>query len=548
MKFRNLISVIVIIFFVFTSYHPAYSQKKGMKSITKEELGLHLKFLASDEMRGRDTPSNELRIASRYIATYVESYGFKPLMPDGSFFQELPLRITTINHAEMRVPMDSGVGDQVFTFPEDFGVNTSRDGMFIQRGVYEGEIVFVGLGLHAPEMEWLDYENLDLNGKIVVMLDPESSSMPMFNKENFIKLYLRPRVAIGKGAVAVLSVISEEMEKDFADNGFSFDITERARVITKEDSSIRRKVVEKKGSSARKDSSHLRAEIRHDVAAALLGISKAELNEMFASIREGIRVKGREYPGKNIQISVDAHQRVGNTRNVVAVLEGRDKKLKDEYVLFGSHHDHVGALGSAVWNGADDNGSGTVAMLEIAQAMVVERPKRSVVMVWHTGEEKGLWGAYYFVENSPILVSRMSAEINMDMISRNDPNGIYLIGSDMISTELDAAFHKMNNKYTKLKIDYRYNTKTHPQRWYYRSDHLPYAQIGIPAVWVFCGATEDYHQTTDTFDRVDLHKMEKVTRLVYLTGYEIGNKKHLLKLDADPKITSRGKPKPKKQQ
>jgi hypothetical protein len=111
----------------------------------------------------------------------------------------------------------------------------------------------------------------------------------------------------------------------------------------------------------------------------------------------------------------------------------------------------------------------------------------------------------------------------------------------MISTELDAAFHKMNNKYTKLRIDYTYNTKTHPERWYYRSDHLPYAQLGIPAVWVFCGATEDYHQTTDTFDRVDLNKMEKVTRLVYLTGYEIGNKKELLKLDADPKITFRGK-------
>jgi Zn-dependent M28 family amino/carboxypeptidase len=418
--------------------------------------------------------------------------------------------------------------------------------MFVRKGLYEGEIVFVGLGLHAPELEWLDYEDLDLKGKIVVMLDPEPTSLPMFTKENFIKMYLRPRVAIGKGAVAVLSVISEETEKDFAENGYNFDITERARVITKKDSSIRRRVTTEKGSTTRKESTPLRAEIRHDVAAALLGISKAELSDMFASVREGKRVPGKEYPGKSIHISVESHQREGNTRNVVAVLEGRDRKLKDEYVLFGSHHDHVGALGSAVWNGADDNASGTVAMLEIAQAMVIERPKRSVVMVWHTGEEKGLWGAYYFVENSPIPVSKMSAEINMDMISRNDPNGIYLIGSDMISTELDAAFHKMNNKYTKLKLDYTYNTKTHPERWYYRSDHLPYAQIGIPAVWVFCGATEDYHQTTDTFERADLAKMEKVTRLVYLTGYEIGNMKELLKLDADPKITSRGKPKPKK--
>lgn len=534
MKFRNLFSVIIIIFLSLSSYSLGFGQKKGMKSITKKELGVHLKFLASDELKGRDTPSNELRMTSRYLATLVESYGFKPLMPDGSFFQEVPLKITTITHAEMRVPMDTGVGEEVFTFPGDFGVNTSRDGMFTHEGFFEGEIVFVGLGLHAPELEWLDYENLDLKGKIVVMLDPEPSDIPLFNKDNFIKMYLRPRVAIGKGAIAVLSVISEETEQDFADNGYSFDIKERARVITEKDSSIRM------------GSSHLRVEIRHDVAAALLGISRAELSDMFASIREGKRIPGKEYPGKSIQISVDAHQRIGNTRNVVAVLEGRDKKLRDEYVLFGSHHDHVGALGSSVWNGADDNGSGTVAMLEIAQAMVVERPKRSVVMVWHTGEEKGLWGSFYFVENSPIPISKMSAEINMDMISRNDPNSIYLIGSDMISTELDAAFHTMNNKYTKLKIDYEFNTKTHPERWYYRSDHLPYAQMGIPAVWVFCGATEDYHQTTDTFERVDLDKMERVTRLVYLTGYEIGNKKKLLKLDADPKITFRGKQKAEK--
>jgi len=534
MKAHKLISVLAIIFLLLAVCLPSVAQKKGMKSITKEELGVHLKFLSSDEMRGRDTPSGELRIASRYIATFVESYGLKPLMPDGSFFQELPLMITTINHAEMRLPMDSGVGEKVFTFPNDFGVNTSRDGMYIGRGVFDAEIVFVGLGLHAPELEWLDYANLDLEGKIVVMLDPEPASLPMFNKDNFIKLYLRPRVALGKGAVGVLNVISEEMETDFADNGYTFDINERARVLTDKESAIR------------KVSPHLRAEIRHDAAAPLLGITRAELSDMFESIRRGERVPGKEYPGKRIQISVDAHQRKGNTRNVVAVLEGRDKKLKDEYVVIGSHHDHVGAAGSAVWNGADDNASGSVAMLEIAQALVIERPQRSVILVWHTGEEKGLWGAYYFVENSPVPVSKISAMLNMDMISRNDPNGIYLIGSDMISTELDGAFHKMNNRFTKLKIDYTYNTKTHPERWYFRSDHLPYAQVGVPAVWVFCGATEDYHQTTDTYERADLGKMEKVTRLVYLTGYEIGNKKELLKLDADPKITFRGKQEPEK--
>jgi len=530
---KRSFSILLFFFCVGSGFHPAYGQKKGMKSITREELGVHLKFLASDEMRGRDTPSNELRIASRYIATFAESYGFKPLMPDGTYFQEVPLEITTIKQAVMRVPMESGVGEKVFAFPRDFGVNCSRDGMFVRGGFFEGEVVFVGLGLHAPELEWLDYENMDLEGKIVIMLDPAPAGNLLFSKENFIKMYLRPRVAFSKGAVAVLSVISEEVEKDFAENGYCFDITKRAEVIRKQDRPLKERA------------DHLRAEIRHEVAASLLDMSRKEFCDMFASLREGKKVPGKEYPGRKIQISVEAHQRIGNTRNVVAVLEGRDEKLRNEYVLFGSHHDHVGALGGSVWNGADDNASGAVAMLEIAQAMAFERPKRSVIMVWHTGEEKGLWGSRYFVDNSPVPVASMSAEINMDMISRNDPESIYLIGSDMISTELDKAFHKMNAKYTRLKIDYAYNSKTHPERWYYRSDHLPYAQAGVPAVWVFCGATKDYHQPTDTLERVDLKKMEKVARLVYLTGYEIGNKRKLLTLDADPRITSRGKKKAK---
>jgi Zn-dependent M28 family amino/carboxypeptidase len=193
-----------------------------------------------------------------------------------------------------------------------------------------------------------------------------------------------------------------------------------------------------------------------------------------------------------------------------------------------------------VYNGADDNGSGMVAMLELAQAMVIEPPKRSVIFVWHTGEEKGLWGSFYFVSHSPVPVENMSAELNMDMLCRNDPNSIYLIGSNKLSTELDASIHAMNDQSIHLNLDYTYEDPDHPDRFFFRSDQYPYIRYGIPAVWFFCGTTEDYHQETDTEDRVDYTKMERVTKLVYLTAMDIGNKAEMLNLDIHPEITTRG--------
>ena len=174
-------------------------------------------------------------------------------------------------------------------------------------------------------------------------------------------------------------------------------------------------------------------------------------------------------------------------------------------------------------------------------AAVIEKPKRSLIFVWHTGEEKGLWGAYYFAAHSPIPLEKISAQLNMDMLSRNDPQSIYLIGSRKLSSELDAAIHAVNDKYLFFNLDYKYENPGHPDRFFFRSDQYPYIRYGIPAAWFFCGTTEDYHQETDTVDRVDFDKMERVTKLVYLTALEIGNRDSMLKLDIHPEVTSRGK-------
>jgi hypothetical protein len=345
------------------------------------------------------------------------------------------------------------------------------------------------------------------------------------------RLYrMRSRRTGQKGAVAVLNVIGEDREKNFSERGDQFDNSGRTRLV---------KDLKAPWASSRMRYS-LRADIRHSMACEILGISPGKLQEMFAAIKRGEQVPARNLKGRQLEITIAVETKKDFSSNVVAWLEGTDETLKEEYILFGSHHDHIGAREGKIFNGADDNGSGTVAMLEIAQALTIARPKRSTIFVWHTAEEKGLWGSRYFVENSPVPVEKMSAELNMDMLCRNDPNSIYLIGSNILSSELDATIHSVNDKHIRMNLDYTYEDPKHPESFFFRSDQYPYIQYGIPAVWFFCGTTEDYHQETDTVDRADFEKMEKVTRLVYLTSMELGNKPEMLKLDIHPEITTRG--------
>jgi hypothetical protein len=503
------------------------SQQKAFESITARELEGHLDFLASDEFRGRNTPSPELKITSRYIATEVESYGLKPLMPDGSYFQNIPLEVKAIDPTQSRMLLISKKGRQNFSHAYDFGVTDRR----YQEARISGNLVFCGLGLDAPEQDWDDFSDVDIKGKIVVMLDAELPEHHSLRAPENRRLFRgRSRSAGQNGAVAVLNVVSEERERNFVEKGYLFDSSGRAQLVRDLKTTYMPSRIPY----------YLRADIRHSMASEILGISPNELQEMFETIKRGEQVPARDLTGRSLEITVAVNTKKNYTPNVVAWIEGTDETLKEEYILFGSHHDHIGVREGRIFNGADDNGSGTVAMLEIAQALVISRPKRSTILVWHTAEEKGLWGSRYFVENSPVPVENMSAELNMDMLCRNDPNSIYLIGSNMLSSELDAAIHLVNEKHIHMNLDYTYEDPKHPDNFFFRSDQYPYIQYGIPAVWFFCGTTEDYHQETDTVDRVDFKKMENVTRLVYMTALELGNKPELLKLDIHPEITTRG--------
>jgi Zn-dependent M28 family amino/carboxypeptidase len=244
---------------------------------------------------------------------------------------------------------------------------------------------------------------------------------------------------------------------------------------------------------------------------------------------------------KKITMSLAARSEIIPTQNVVAVWDGSDPVLKNEYIALGAHYDHVGiCMPSAqdpICNGADDDGSGTTAMLAIAEALVKApaRPKRSVLFVWHAGEEKGLWGSRYFTEYPTVPINQIVTQLNMDMIGRSKapgdtnprnkeltgPNDIYVIGSTMMSTELGELVDTVNKSYLNLGYDKKYDDPGDPHRFFYRSDHINYARKGIPIIFFFDGEHEDYHRPGDSPDKIDYQKMEKVTRTIYMTLWEV---------------------------
>jgi len=225
--------------------------------------------------------------------------------------------------------------------------------------------------------------------------------------------------------------------------------------------------------------------------------------------------------------------------NVLGYIEGAD--LKEELIIITAHYDHLGKHDSLVFNGADDDGSGTAATLEIAEAFMLAKkagkgPRRSVLIMPVSGEEKGLLGSKYYTENPIYPLKNTIANLNIDMIGRLDDwhdtaNYVYLIGADRLSQELHDISEQVNKKYIRLNLDYKFNEEDDPNRYYYRSDHYNFAKNNIPVIFYFNGVHEDYHKTTDTVEKIEFKKTETITRLVFLTAWELANREERIVLD-----------------
>ncbi len=557
MKVRSLSVVLAAVFLVSMSATVApfaAAQSRGIGAIKIEDMKFHMQFLAAREFQGRSAPSVEDDIAAKYIALVAQKIGLLPLMPGGSYFQEVPVEVLTLSPAKSYLRLIGASGEQKFYFPQAFTTSIRTGGPW----ALAADLVFLGTALKAE-----DVEGIDLRGKLAIVLeipppppaDPVAARASGAPAATMAGQAARTRLLREKGAAGMITVISRVREENMAKKGLVFDLAERTRFLDIDTANPTpppaAPAAPATGAQAPAPAAATQpatlvapfytVDVRHETGAALLGVSAAELAAMFDALAQQKTLAPKVLTVAAVEIAVSFNVRMTKALNVVAYLPGSDPKLKDEYVTVSSHHDHLPMREGRIFPGADDNISGGVAMFGVARALVVERPKRSVIFVWNTAEEKGLIGSYYFVQHCPVPVEKISANLNFDMVSRNDPNSLYLIGSNKLSTEFDKSLQEMNAKYVGFKLDYKYQDPGESNQFFFRSDQYPYIRYGIPGVWLFSGTTEDYHQDTDLEERIDYQKLLKTAKLAYAVAVDIGNKPALCKLDVRPEVTTRGK-------
>jgi Zn-dependent M28 family amino/carboxypeptidase len=276
-------------------------------------------------------------------------------------------------------------------------------------------------------------------------------------------------------------------------------------------------------------------------ATKVLGIDSAKFEKIIK--RTAKKHKPVHFPGKSkFSIEVDRIASYPTSDNIIGYVQGSD--LKDEYIVISAHYDHLGMHKGKIYFGADDDGSGTTALLEIAQAFTLAKnaghgPRRSILFCAFSGEEKGLLGSEYYTKHPLVPLSNTILDLNIDMIGRLDstytalqnPNYIYPIGSNKLSSSLKPLLEEVNSTYTKLKLDYKYDAPDDKNRFYYRSDHYNFAKNNIPVIFFFNGTHADYHKSTDTMEKINFEKMQTITRLVFYMAWTTANQEERLKTD-----------------
>ena len=504
---------------------PSLASQRGVDTITSAQLKDYLSFIASDEMEGRDTPSRGLDTTAKFLAMNLSRWGLKPAGDDGSYLQKIGLSRDLVDKAETRVQLN----DQILAFGTDY-IPTARPA-----NLPATQLVFAGNGWLIKSKNIDAYKGIDAKGKIAVIFGPangyptgvRSSDLSGRRGEDWMNA---AEYAQKQGVAGIVIVPDFNYLANWDRN--QTRVTERGFIK-----------VDKFQLPVGAQIPQIVLSLR--LAEFLFQDERQTAQSIFESIYAGTTPQPFALNAeKKLSITVKVKSDQTTTQNVVGIFEGSDPVLKNEYVALGAHYDHVGmglpVNGDAIYNGADDDGSGTTALLAMAEALAKARvrPKRSVLFVWHTGEEKGLWGSRYFTNYPTLPLARIVTQINIDMIGRSKkegdtnprnhdlsgPNEIYVIGSAMMSTELGDLVASVNKQYLNLTYDYRYDDPGDPNRFFFRSDHYNYARKGIPIVFFFDGEHEDYHRPGDSVDKIDFQKMENVTRTVYLTLWELANR------------------------
>jgi hypothetical protein len=470
---KSIPLLLVLIAFMSTSLL-AQSTAPQLNKIQQQDLEDQLYELAGDDFRGRRGGElGEMR-ASVWVAQKAMEAGLQPAGEDGTYFQFFNLkRGRTADRSTISVD-----GKTLDLWKEVWPTN-------LVDATLEGSVV------------WLDKmpdNTADLKGKIVAMnmLPPTPMTLKWVSlwqaRYAFSAIRQQGRKLRDHGVAAIILIADETVELLMSFTGFHYEEGDY-------------------GIEGREPSTTDTVPVM--LASKRLGDTFSKEGAYFKS---DLIVELFDYPSVN----------------VIAKAEGTDPVLKDEYVLFSGHQDHDGVgpavNGDPIWNGADDNASVTVAMLAIGRAWSTQPAKRSALFVWHGAEERGLLGSRYFVSHPTVELSSIAAVLNGDMIGRNAPDSAALLGSTephLNSAELVEMALAANESLTNFKLDFSWDAADHPENWYFRSDHLPYAQADVPALFFTTLLHPDYHTPFDSPDKIDYEKLTKMTKWIYETGWRV---------------------------
>ena len=500
---RKLLLSVLLITSFFVSAQKKNSPPYFAATISADDMKRHLYIIAGPEMEGRDTPSPGLEKAADYIENHFKSLGLLPGNKD-SYRQLYPLYKDSMTNTSLNV---NGTG---FELNKDFQPNTMLNHTAEMRF---SECAFAGYGIVDGETD--DYKDLDVRGKLVMILDgsPAGYKPSVTGFSSPANVLSKIGNAQEKGAAAVLLVYGNYPRKTF--NG---------------------------------SSSYNLHGYREGMFPLIFSVSETVAEKILGEDGKGIIEKMKASPlaskihKANVGLGYFKNTITTSASNVLGLIEGTDKK--DEYVVITSHYDHVGKrTDGTIYYGADDDGSGTVGILELAEAFAMAKaagkgPRRSILFMTVSGEEKGLWGSEYYTNHPVYPLEKTTVDLNIDMIGRigeeylkdkDSTSYVYVIGDDKLSTDLTPITDEVNKKYTKMKLDRKYNDPTDKNRFFYRSDHYNFAEKGIPVIFYFNGVHADYHRPTDTPDKINYKLMAKRGQLVFYTAWEIANRNDMLK-------------------
>lgn len=503
---------------------PSANISDFLKTINEEGLRADLSVIAHDSLSGRDTGSEGLKKAARYLSKRYEGLGVSPIGDNGTYEQFYDVVSPVTQGFSYTVIDESGniVDQSAFTKKETASFVTVFGGSKLQ----EGEIVFIGNGVVNQE-QGIDQFPENIKGKWVLVFFQQ-------NVTDVTTIQQRVNQEGGSGVLLLPVPLDAEVFNDRS-----------------------RRTQATLGSANRMSLAYLQDDdqavpawnrVHPQFATKLLKAENIDaLLELHKSIKESPEVFKAKKTGFSLRHEPNIDQRTITTSNVLAFLEGSDPELKEEVVVLSSHYDHVGigtpdSTGDNIYNGADDDGSGTVAMLSVAQAMVAAKragagPKRSVLFLHVSGEEKGLLGSRYYSDHPVFPIESTVANINMDMIGRVDKENeetkdyIYVIGASIISSGLDSLLNVANTESANLNLSPRYNDLNDPNRFYRRSDHWNFGRLGVPFVFFFNGVHEDYHRPSDEIEKIEWEALTKRTQLIFMLTAKVANAEQRPKVD-----------------